>query len=170
MEKFTEKLLKILEKDSRYSASDLASMLGESVETVEKTIEKLEKEKIICGYKTIIDWDKVSDVHVTALIELNVRPQKNAGFEEIAETIMQMSEVESVYLMSGNYDLSVTVKGRSFKEVALFVAKRLAVMENIESTTTSFVLRRYKEIGVKMIDNESDDRGAFSFWLTMMKF
>ena len=163
MEKFTEKLLKILEKDSRYSASDLASMLGESVETVEKTIEKLEKEKIICGYKTIIDWDKVSDVHVTALIELNVRPQKNAGFEEIAETIMQMSEVESVYLMSGNYDLSVTVKGRSFKEVALFVAKRLAVMENIESTTTSFVLRRYKEIGVKMIDNESDDRGAFSF-------
>ena len=163
MQKFTEKLLKILEKDSRYSASDLASMLGESVETIEKTIEKLEKEKIICGYKTIIDWDKVSDVHVTALIELNVRPQKNAGFEEIAETIMQMSEVESVYLMSGNYDLSVTVKGRSFKEVALFVAKRLAVMENIESTTTSFVLRRYKEIGVKMIDNESDDRGAFSF-------
>lgn len=163
MEKFTEKLLKILEKDSRYSASDLASMLGESVETVEKTIEKLEKEKIICGYKTIIDWDKVSDVHVTALIELQVKPQKNAGFEEIAETIMQMSEVESVYLMSGSYDLSVTVKGRSFKEVALFVAKRLAVMENIESTATSFVLRRYKEIGVKMIDNESDDRGAFSF-------
>jgi len=163
MEKFTEKLLKILEKDSRYSASDLASMLGESVETIEKTIEKLEKEKIICGYKTIIDWDKVSDVHVTALIELQVKPQKNAGFEEIAETIMQMSEVESVYLMSGSYDLSVTVKGRSFKEVALFVAKRLAVMENIESTATSFVLRRYKEIGVKMIDNESDDRGAFSF-------
>ena len=163
MEKFTEKLLKILEKDSRYSAADLASMLGESVETIEKTIEKLEKEKIICGYKTIIDWDKVSDVHVTALIELNVRPQKNAGFEEIAETIMQMSEVESVYLMSGNYDLSVTVKGRSFKEVALFVAKRLAVMENIESTTTSFVLRRYKEIGVKMINEETDDRGAFSF-------
>ena len=163
MEKTTEKLLKILEKDSRYSAQDLASMLGETVETVEKTIEKLEKEKIICGYKTIIDWDKVSDVHVTALIELQVKPQKNAGFEEIAETIMQMSEVESVYLMSGNYDLSVTVKGRSFKEVALFVAKRLAVMENIESTATSFVLRRYKEIGVKMIDNDSDDRGAFSF-------
>ena len=170
MEKFTEKLLKILEKDSRYSVADLASMLGESVETIEKTIEKLEKEKIICGYKTIIDWDKVSDVHVTALIELQVKPQKNAGFEEIAETIMQMSEVESVYLMSGSYDLSVTVKGRSFKEVALFVAKRLAVMENIESTATSFVLRSYKEIGVKMIDNESDDRGAFSFWLTMMKF
>ena len=163
MEKFTEKLLKILEKDSRYTSAELASMLGESQETIEKTIEKLEKEKIICGYKTIIDWDKVSDVHVTALIELQVKPQKNAGFEEIAETIMQMSEVESVYLMSGSYDLSVTVKGRSFKEVALFVAKRLAVMENIESTETSFVLRRYKEIGVKMAENESDDRGAYSF-------
>ena len=163
MEKTTERLLKILEKDSRYSAADLASMLGESEENVAKIIEKLEKEKIICGYKTIIDWDKVSDVHVTALIELQVKPQKNAGFEEIAETIMQMSEVESVYLMSGSYDLSVTVKGRSFKEVALFVAKRLAVMENIESTATSFVLRRYKEIGVEMVDQENDDRGAFSF-------
>ena len=163
MEKITERLLKILEKDARYSASDLASMLGESEENIAKIIEKLEKEKIICGYKTIIDWDKVSDVHVTALIELQVKPQKNLGFEEIAETIMKMSEVESVYLMSGSYDLSVTVKGRSFKEVALFVAKRLAVMENIESTETSFVLRRYKEVGVEMIDQDKDDRGTYSF-------
>ncbi len=163
MEKTTERLLKILEKDARYSPADLASMLGETEENVTKIIEKLEKEKIICGYKTIIDWDKVSDIHVTALIELKVKPQKNLGFEEIAETIMKMSEVESVYLMSGGYDLSVTVKGRSFKEVALFVAKRLAVMENIESTATSFVLRRYKEIGVEMVDQEKDDRGAFSF-------
>ncbi len=163
MEKYAEKLLKILEKDSRYTHSELASMLETDVETISKTIEKLEKEKIICGYKTIIDWDKVNDVHVTALIELKVIPQKNAGFEEIAETIMQMNEVESVYLMSGGYDLSVTVKGRSFKEVALFVAKRLAVMDNIESTATHFVLRRYKEIGVQMMNNETDDRGTFSF-------
>lgn len=163
MEKYAEKLLKILEKDSRYTHSELASMLETDVETISKTIEKLEKEKIICGYKTIIDWDKVNDVHVTALIELKVVPQKNAGFEEIAETIMQMNEVESVYLMSGGYDLSVTVKGRSFKEVALFVAKRLAVMDNIESTATHFVLRRYKEIGVQMMNNETDDRGTFSF-------
>ena len=163
MEEYAEKLLKILEKDSRYTHSELASMLETDVETISKTIEKLEKEKIICGYKTIIDWDKVNDVHVTALIELKVIPQKNAGFEEIAETIMQMNEVESVYLMSGGYDLSVTVKGRSFKEVALFVAKRLAVMDNIESTATHFVLRRYKEIGVQMMNNETDDRGTFSF-------
>ncbi len=163
MEKYTEKLLKILEKDSRYTPAELSSMLDMSEEDITKTIEKLEKEKIICGYKTIIDWDKVSDVHVTALIELKVVPQKNAGFEEIAETIMQMSEVESVYLMSGGYDLSVTVKGRSFKEVALFVAKRLAVMNNIESTATHFVLRRYKEIGVEMMDKETDDRGIYSF-------
>ena len=163
MEKYAEKLLKILEKDSRYTHSELASMLETDVETISKTIEKLEKEKIICGYKTIIDWDKVNDVHVTALIELKVIPQKNAGFEEIAETIMQMNEVESVYLMSGGYDLSVTVKGRSFKEVALFVAKRLAVRDKIESTATHFVLRRYKEIGVQMMNNETDDRGTFSF-------
>ena len=163
MDKYTEKLLKILEKDSRYTPAELASMLDVSEEDIVKTIEKLEKEKIICGYKTIIDWDKVNDIHVTALIELKVIPQKNAGFEEIAETIMQMSEVESVYLMSGGYDLCVTVKGKSFKEVALFVAKRLAVMHNIESTATHFVLRRYKEIGVQMMDKETDDRGTFSF-------
>ena len=163
MEKTTEKLLKILEKDSRYSVSELASMLGEDEVIVKKTIEKLEKEKVICGYKTIVDWDKVNDIHVTALIELKVVPQKNAGFEEIAETIMQMSEVESVYLMSGAYDLCVTVKGRSFKEVALFVAKRLAVMDSVESTSTPFVLRKYKEVGVNLIENDTDDREAFSF-------
>lgn len=163
MENITEKLLKILEKDSRYSASELASMLDTNEEEIKKLIDKLEKEKVICGYKTIIDWDKVNDIHVTALIELKVIPQKNAGFEEIAETIMLMSEVESVYLMSGGYDLCVTVKGRSFKEVALFVAKRLAVMNNIESTATHFVLRRYKEVGVEMMDKDTDDRGIYSF-------
>ena len=151
MEAKFEKLLKILEEDARYSSSDIASMLGESEEKVAELIKEAEKEKIICGYKAIVDWDKVNDIHVTALIELKVIPQKNLGFEEIAENIMQMDEVESVYLMSGGYDLCVTVKGRSFKEVALFVAKRLAVMDNIESTATHFVLRRYKEVGVKLL-------------------
>ena len=163
MQVLHEKILKLLEKDARYSVSDMSSMLNVSEKEVKEAIEKLEKDKIICGYKTIIDWDKVNDIHVTALIELKVIPQKNAGFEEIAETIMKMTEVESVYLMSGGFDLSVTVKGRSFKEVALFVAKRLAVMDNIESTATHFVLRRYKEIGVEMMETEKDDRGAFSF-------
>ncbi len=163
MDRKLGKLLKILEEDARYSHSDISSMLGENEEKVSELIKQAEKEKIICGYKAIVDWDKVSDVHVTALIELKVIPQKNLGFEEIAERIMQMDEVESVYLMSGGYDLSVTVKGRSFKEVALFVAKRLAVMDNIESTATHFVLRRYKEIGVKLMECENDDRGPYSF-------
>ncbi len=163
MEAKFEKLLKILEEDARYSSSDIASMLGESEEKVAELIKEAEKEKIICGYKAIVDWDKVNDIHVTALIELKVIPQKNLGFEEIAENIMQMDEVESVYLMSGGYDLCVTVKGRSFKEVALFVAKRLAVMDNIESTATHFVLRRYKEVGVKLIESDKDDRGTYSF-------
>ena len=163
MDRKLKKLLKILEEDARYSHSDISSMSGENEEKVRELIQQAEKEKIICGYKAIVDWDKVSDVHVTALIELKVIPQKNLGFEEIAERIMQMDEVESVYLMSGGYDLSVTVKGRSFKEVALFVAKRLAVMDNIESTATHFVLRRYKEIGVKLMECENDDRGPYSF-------
>lgn len=163
MEKKLDKILKALDEDARYTPEDIASMLGENEQDIKDLIKYAEKEKIICGYKTIVDWDKISDSHVTALIELKVIPQRTLGFEEIAEKIMKMNEVESVYLMSGGYDLCVTVKGRSFKEVALFVAKRLAVMDNIESTATHFVLRRYKEIGVEMIDKETDDRGTFSF-------
>lgn len=163
MEKKLDKILKALDEDARYTPEDIASMLGENEQDIKDLIKYAEKEKIICGYKTIVDWDKISDSHVTALIELKVIPQRTLGFEEIAEKIMEMNEVESVYLMSGGYDLCVTVKGRSFKEVALFVAKRLAVMDNIESTATHFVLRRYKEIGVEMIDKETDDRGTFSF-------
>ena len=159
----TLKLVKILEENARYSNAELSQMLGISEDEVAKTVEKLEKDGIICGYKAMIDWDKFSDTHVTALIELKVTPQRNAGFEDLANRLLEMDEVEAVYLMSGAYDFSVTVQGKSFKDVALFVAKRLAVMENIESTETSFVLRRYKEIGVKMAENESDDRGAFSF-------
>lgn len=162
MEKKLNKVLKALDDDARYTVADIASMLGEDEQDIKDLIKYAEKEKIICGYKTIVDWDKISDSHVTALIELKVIPQRTLGFEEIAEKIMEMDEVESVYLMSGGYDLSVTVKGRSFKEVALFVAKSLAVMDNIESTATHFVLRRYKEVGIKMLDDETDDRGTFS--------
>ena len=97
------------------------------------------------------------------LIDVKMTPQLGSGYDRVAEKIYNYPFVKSVYLMSGGYDLSVTVKGRSFKEVALFVAKRLAVMDNIESTATHFVLRRYKEIGVEMIETDKDDRGAFSF-------
>ena len=108
-----------------------------------------------------IDWASVDDVHVTAIIELKIVPQADAGFEEIAERISQFEHVESVYLMSGGYDLCVTVTGQSFQKVAMFVAKRLATMNEVTSTATHFVLRRYKEMGVTMCDS-TDDRGRIS--------
>ncbi len=163
MEKTIERIIKILEQNARYTPAELAQMVGLEEAETEKIIEKLEKEQIICGYKAIIDWDKFSDAHVTALIELKVTPQKDAGFEDMARYIMDMKEVESVYLMSGAYDFCVTVQGKSFKDVALFVAKRLATMHGVVSTATHFVLRRYKELSVPLMAQSSDDRRAMSF-------
>ena len=163
MDKLSAKILNILENDCRHSADELAQMLNVGKDEVEKTIEKLEGEEIICGYKAMIDWDKFSDTHVTALIELKVTPQKIAGFENMAHSLSQMPEVESVYLMSGAYDFSVTVQGKSFKDVALFVAKRLATLDGVVSTATHFVLRRYKELGVTLDRALPDDRGTLSF-------
>ncbi|MBQ2676131.1 MAG: Lrp/AsnC family transcriptional regulator [Clostridia bacterium] len=157
-----EKILKILEDHARYTIEELSGMLNMSEAEVTAEIKRLEKEGIICGYKTIIDWDKVSTDRVTALIEIKVTPQKTAGFEEIAETIMVMPEVESVYLMSGGYDFCVIVKGHTFKEVAMFVAKRLAPMNNVISTATHFVLRRYKDLGTPLTGNQKDDRGMLA--------
>lgn len=156
-----EKLLSLLNEDARYTAEELATMLGEPVEQVRSQIAELERIGIIRGYKTLIDWASVDDVHVTAIIELKIVPQADAGFEEIAERISQFEHVESVYLMSGGYDLCVTVTGQSFQKVAMFVAKRLATMNEVTSTATHFVLRRYKEMGVTMCDS-TDDRGRIS--------
>jgi len=158
-----EKLLELLSENARYTNAELAVMLGLSEAETIKEIEALEKSGVIKGYKALIDWDKISNDRVTALIELKVTPQRDAGFEEIAERIMSFPEVETVYLMSGGYDLTVIVKGHTFKEVAMFVAKRLAPLDNVISTATHFVLRRYKELGVELVDNRNDDRGTFSF-------
>lgn len=162
MDKLSYNIIKILEENARYSAKELSVMLDATEEEVKKTIDKLEREQIICGYKALIDWDKFSDSHVTALIELQVTPQGSTGFEDVAEYIMQMEEVESVYLMSGGFDLTVIVQGQSFKDVALFVAKRLALIDCVQSTATHFVLRRYKELGIPLIKNNTDDRGLLS--------
>ena len=161
MTEIENKILKILSENARYSTEDLASMLGVSEKEVDDTIENLENNHIICGYPAIIDWDKVSHDTVTALIEIKVTPQKTAGFEEIAETVTNCPEVESVYLMSGAYDFCVTVKGHTFKDVAMFVAKRLAPMDGVISTATHFVLRKYKEVGTVLENAKADDRGLF---------
>ena len=154
-------ILKVLAKDARASLEDIALMTGLEISEVEKDIKELESAGLIRGYKAVIDWEKLDNAYVSALIELKVIPQGKYGFEKIAETIMKYSEVESVYLMSGAYDLCVIVKGKTFQEVAMFVAKELATMDCVTSTATHFVLRRYKELDVELIGTDSDDRGAY---------
>ena len=156
------KILKLLEKNARMASEDIATVTGLTKEEVEREIKEMENDGIIRGYKGVIDWEKLDNAYVSALIELKVIPQDEFGFEKVAETIMKYKEVESVYLMSGAYDLTVIVKGKTFQEVAMFVAKELATMHEVTSTATHFVLRRYKELDVELVGDELDDRGAYS--------
>ncbi len=155
-------ILKVLADNSRCSLEEISVMTGLSIAEVEKDIKELEKAGIIRGYKALIDWEKLDDAAVSALIELNVIPENEFGFEKVAENIAKYKEVETVYLMSGSYDLCVIVKGKTFQEVAMFVAKELATMREVTSTATHFVLRRYKELDVQLISEDEDDRGAYS--------
>ena len=155
------KLLKLLSKDSRASTSDIATMLGIPETDVISEIEKLEKEGVIRGYKAVIDWERLDSAYVSAIIELKVTPKAGLGFEEVARRVMRYPEVESVYLMSGGYDLSVRVNGHSFQEIAAFVARRLATLDSVQSTATHFILRRYKESHVPFCDKDVDERGLF---------
>ncbi len=157
------KLLSLLEENARYSLEELALMLGSDEKTVASEIDELRSLGVIRGYRTLINWDKVDNTHVTAIIELKLTPQPDAGFEDLAEKIMRFDHVETVYLMSGGYDLCVIVTGQSFQSVAMFVAKRLAPLAGVVSTATHFVLRKYKDNGVEMQDTEHDDRENFSF-------
>ena len=152
-------LLKLLSKNARYTVGQLADMLGESEEKVKDEIKVLEKEGIICGYKAVIDWDSLDGSLVSAIIEIKVVPKADLGFEDVAEKIAAYREVESVYLMSGGYDLNVVVKGKTLKDVAQFVARELATIDSVTSTATHFVMRRYKEMDVCLFESEKDDRG-----------
>ena len=157
------KLLNLLNKNARASTADLATMLGMSEEDVVAQIEEMEKEGLIRGYKAVIDWDQLDNAYVSAIIELKVTPKAGFGFEDVAAKVMKYPEVESVYLMSGVYDLNVVVKGKSLQDVANFVAKELSAMESVTSTATHFVLRRYKELDVELLGSGKDERG--SYWL-----
>ena len=156
------KLLQLLNRDSRSSVKDLATMLGLSEEEVRAEIAEMERSGVIRGYKAVIDWERLDDANVSAIIELKVTPKAGLGFEEIAAKVMRYPEVESVYLMSGVYDLNVVVKGRTFHEVAKFVAKELSTIESVTSTATHFVLRRYKEMDVELLGDGEDERGSYS--------
>ncbi len=155
------KLLKLLNKDARYSVEDLAVMLGISEEEVASEIDQMEKDGVICGYKPLIDWEKVDESFISAVIEIKVIPKAGLGFEEVAKRVMKYPAVETVYLMSGGYDLLVLVKGKTFKEVAMFVSKELSTIDSVTSTATHFVLRRYKEMDVDLYAGEPDDRGSY---------
>lgn len=153
-------ILEILEKNSNASIESIAVMLGKSVEEVKAEISKLENDGIIVGYKALINWEKTDSENVTALIELKVTPQRGEGFDKVAERIYRYPQVKACYLMSGGFDLTVLIEGKSMKEVALFVAEKLATLENVLSTATHFVLKKYKDKGIIFEVNERDEREA----------
>ena len=154
-----EEILNILDKEKgNVSRAKIAQMLGMEEKEVADKIEKMEKEIVIVGYKTIVNWDKTDKDVVVALIDLRITPQRGEGFDKVAERIYKYPQVKSLYLMSGAYDLSVTIEGKSMKEVALFVAQKLAPMDSIISTATHFVLKKYKEEGIVFEDDEKDTR------------
>jgi len=138
-------LLRLMEKDCRQTPAQLATMLGREEADVASEIAEYEKNHVILGYPALIDWTKADDELVTALIEVRISPQRGAGFDRIAERIYQYEEVESLYLMSGSYDLAVTITGRSLRAVAEFVHARLAVIDGVTGTATHFILKKYKE-------------------------
>ena len=154
-----DKLLKLLENDSTLTAEQLAVMLEKEVGDIKKLISKYEKDGVILGYKTLIDWDKTDREYVSAVIEVKVVPQPDRGFDKIAEKIYHYDEVKSLYLMSGSYDLQVILEGKTLKEVAQFVAMKLAPLEYVTATATHFVLRKYKDKGVVYKAREIDERG-----------
>lgn len=143
-----ESILKLLSENGRFSTQQLADTLGMEASEVESIVKKLENDNIILGYKAVIDWERSEREVVTALIEVKATPQRAEGFEKIAEKIYSFDEVESLYLMSGGYDFAVTITGRTMREVALFVAGKLAPIEGVSGTATHFVLKKYKENGV----------------------
>ncbi len=157
-----DRLLYLLETNPRLTNAELAVMLGVSEDEVKEQIELYEKTGIIKGYRAIIDKDKAQAHTVTALIEIKVQPRFGHGFDNIAERISQLDEVESIYLMSGGYDLCCLVSDKSFEEVAMFVAKRLSPLEDVVSTTTHFILKKYKDQGVFFTTKQADDRGTIS--------
>ena len=152
------RILESLDQNARLTAKELAVMLGEDEANVAAEIRRLEEELVICGYPTLIDWDKTDKHQVTAMIEVKVTPQRGKGFDEIAERIYQFDEVEAVYLMSGGFDLTVMLRGSSLKSVAEFVSGKLAPMESVLSTATHFVLKKYKEHGIPLVTRQEDER------------
>ena len=151
-------ILRMLENNSRIDLHDLAIMLGTDETIVLQEIEKLEKEGVICGYPTLINWDKTDTEKVTAFIEVRVTPQRGKGFEKLAERITNYPEVKSIYLMSGSFDFAVFLEGKTLKEVSMVVSTKLSTLEDVAGTATHFVLKKYKDHGTIMMDKQESNR------------
>ena len=153
-----KELLELLEHDARRSVSELAAILRRSEYEVEKDLRRLEKDQVILGYNTLINWDKAGENFVTAVIEVKLTPQREVGFDAIAERIYRFEEVRTVYLMSGSFDLLVIIEGKSLQDVANFVATRLSTIEGVTQTRSHFMLKAYKKDGTIIDDKEKDRR------------
>lgn len=151
-------ILKYLERNSKINLQELAVLLGSDEVMIANEIAQMEKEKIICGYHTLIDWEKTGEEQVVALIEVKVTPQRNQGFDRIAERIYNYPEVNAVYLVSGGYDFLITLKARTLKEVSEFVSGKLAPLDAVLSTATHFVLKKYKDHGAVLVAKTESER------------
>ncbi len=159
-EKFTMKLLRLLEQNSRLSASALAAMCGVSEEEIKDALKTLENDGIIIGYHTVVNWNKVGVDPVTAMIEVKITPQRDVGFNRIAERIANFPEVQSVYLMSGTYDLSIIIQASNMQAIADFVSYKLSTIDGVQGTISHFILKRYKDDGLLFESHETDTRLA----------
>lgn len=155
-----EEILKLLERDARLSTEEVAVMIGLSVDDTAEVIAELEKEKVILGYSTLINWEKTEANMVTALIEVRVTPQRGQGFDSIARRIYHYPQVQSCYLMSGGFDLMVIIEDSSLKDVAMFVSDKIAPLESVVSTSTHFILKKYKMNGTEFVVRDEDHREA----------
>ncbi|MBQ7463745.1 MAG: Lrp/AsnC family transcriptional regulator [Lachnospiraceae bacterium] len=153
-----QRILKSIEHDGRVDLGDLAIRLGVDETDVANEMSDMEKEGIICGYHTLIDWDKTDEQKVTALIEVRVTPQRGQGFDVIAERIYKFAEVDSVYLISGGFDLMVIMEGQTLKEVSRFVSEKLSALESVLSCATHFIMRKYKVNGTILAKKYEDER------------
>ena len=157
-----EELLTIIEKNSRIDLKELAIRLGKQEIDIVNELQKLEEERVICGYHTLINWEKTSIEKVTALIEVKVTPQRGKGFDRIASRIYNYPEVRDVYLISGGFDLLVTLEEKSLKDIAMFVSEKLSTLDSIISTSTHFILKKYKDHGTIIDEHVKDEREVVS--------
>ena len=154
-----DKLLKILRRNGMMEVAQLALLLDQSEAEVEERLRQLEEDGVIKGYRAVIDFEETEENHVEALVDLKVTPRKVCGFDYVADKIAQMLEVDSLYLMSGGYDLSVHISGKTFQDIAMMVAKKLSTIDGVTGTATHFVLKKYKEDDILFCGEKRDERG-----------